>query len=282
MLDMRSECYTAAKIRGATQCPKGRRMPIVLTAFSVQTEWEGCTWSVPSVDELANAIAIIAVGQALHVANILHAAGLTAKPSTKGAVKGALKLLTSSGNKVHRDGWLFQVMSWLAAQLRNPGALMNPPHMIHAHKGLDGLQVSIDGADKITAVILFEDKATTNPRSMVVSKVWPEFTEFESGEKENLLTAEVTALLRGSGHADPQQAVSDIMWQQVRRYRLSITDTQSTTQSQAELFKGYEKTVSGGIERRRAEVFEVNNLRDWMDTLADLAIQKAEALATTD
>ena len=257
-------------------------MPITLTAFTVQKEWEGCTWSVHSVDELANAIAIIAVGQALHVANILYGADLAAKPTTKGAIKGAIKLLTSSGNIVHRDGWMFQVMSWLAAQLRTPGALMNTPHMIHAHKGLDGLQVSINGAEKVTAVVLFEDKATENPRWMVLNRVWPEFAEFETGENEHLVAAEVTLLLKGAGHSDPQQAVTDIMWKQTRRYRLSITDEQSTDPSQAKLFKGYEKTVSGGVERRRAEVFEVIDLRKWMDCLAKVAIKKAEALATTD
>ncbi|MBB3009484.1 hypothetical protein [Cupriavidus alkaliphilus] len=257
-------------------------MPITLTAFTVQKEWEGCTWSVPSVDQLANAIAIIAVGQALHVSNILHVAGLAAKPTSNGAVKGAIKLLTSSGNVVHRDGWMFQVMSWLAAQLRTPGAMINTPHMIHAHKGLDGLQVSIDGAEKVTAVVLFEDKATKNPRKMVVNKVWPEFMDFESGENEHLVAAEVTLLLRGAAHSNPQRAVADIMWKQVRRYRLSITDEQSTDQSQAQLFKGYKDQVPGGVERRRAEVFEVVGLRNWMDNLAKLAIKKAEALATTD
>lgn len=257
-------------------------MPITLTAFTVQKEWEGCTWSVPYVDELANAIAIIAVGQALHVANILHVAGLAAKPTTKGAVRGAIKLLTSSGNIAHRDGWMFQVMSWLAAQWRTPGALMNTPHLIHAHKGLDGLQVSIDGAGNVTAVVIFEDKATENPRSMVLNKVWPEFTEFETGQNEHLVAAEVTLLLKGAGHSDPQQAVADIMWKQVRRYRLSITDEQSTDQSRAKLFKGYEKNIPGGMERRRAEVFEVIGLRTWMDDLAKAAIRKADALATTD
>jgi len=257
-------------------------MPITLAAFTVQNEWEGCTWSVSSVDELANAIAIIAVGQALHVANILHVAGLAPVPTTKGAVKGAIKLLTSSGNIAHRDGWMFQVMSWLAAQLRTPGALLNMPQMIHAHKGLDGLQVFIDGAEKVTAVVVFEDKATENPRSMVRDKVWPEFRKFETGENEHLIASEVTLLLKGSGHSDPQQAVVDIMWKQVRRYRLSITDEQSTDHSQAKLLKGYEENVPGGMERRRAEIFEVIGLRKWMDDLAAVAIKKAEAMATTD
>ncbi|BDI04738.1 hypothetical protein [Sphaerotilus microaerophilus] len=257
-------------------------MMIAQKAFTVQKEWEGCTWTVPSVDELADAIAIIAVGQALHVAKILHVTGLAAKPTTKGAVKGAIKLLTSSGNIAHRDGWMFQVMSWLAAQLRTPGALMNTPHMIHAHKGLDGLQVSIDGAQKVTAVVIFEDKATENPRAMVRDRVWPEFAEFETGENEHLVAAEVTLLLKGAGLSDPQQAVAEVMWKQVRRYRLSITDDESTDQSQASLFKGYEKWVPGGVERRRAEVFEVLNLRQWMDDLAKLAVEKAKAMETID
>lgn len=257
-------------------------MPITLTTFAVQKEWEGCTWSVPAVDTLADAIAIIAVGQAQHVATILHAAGIAPKPTTKGAVKGAIKLLTSSGNIAHRDGWMFQVMSWLAAQVRTPGALMNMPHMIHAHKGLDGLQISADGNQQITAVVIFEDKATENPRTMVLKKVWPEFAQFETGENEHLVTAEVTQLLKVAGHSDPQQAVAEVMWKQVRRYRLSITDEQSTDQSQAKLFKGYAIHVPGGVERRRAEIFEVTGLRKWMDDLANAAIHKAQAMATTD
>ncbi|MGE6166860.1 hypothetical protein [Aeromonas rivipollensis] len=269
-------------VKPPNNAKKEKLMPIALTAFTIQKEWEGCTWNVPSTDELAKAIAIIAVGQALHVANIMHSAGLAANPSTKGAVKGAVKLLTSSGNIEHRDGWMFQVMSWLAAQVHTPGAIISTPHMIHAHKGLDGLQISIDGAEKITAVTLFEDKATINPRKTVREKVWPEFKEFEAGENEHLVAAEVTSLLKGTGHANPQQAVTDIMWTQVRRYRLSITNEQSTSKSQATLFKGYEKTVPGAVKRRRAEVFEIIGLRNWMDDLAKLAIEKAKSLETTD
>lgn len=257
-------------------------MPITLTTFSVQKEWEGCTWSVPSVDELAEAIAIIAVGQARHVANILHVAGLAPKPTTKNMVKGAIKLLSPSANISHRDGWMFQIMSWLAAQLRTPGALMNAPHMKHADKGLDGLQVVIDGTGAVTAVVLFEDKATENPRDTVRDMVWPEFAAFDSGAEENVIAAEVAELLATSSHPDPEQAVADIMWTQSRRYRLSITDVQSTDQSQAKLFKGYEKNVPGGVERRRAEVFEVIALRKWMDDLAMLAMEKAAAFATKD
>lgn len=258
-------------------------MPINLTPFSVQTEWEGCTWNVPSVEELAKAIAIVALGQSSHVAKIMHAAGWGALPTTKGAVRSGVKLLTVGGSDPsHRDGWMFQVMSWLAAQRRTPGALLNVPHMIHAHKGLDGLQVDIDAAQKISAVVLFEDKATVNPRAMVTAKVWPEFAEFESGDNEHLVTSEVTSLLARARHPNPEQAVADVMWTQSRRFRLSITDTQSTDASQAQLFKGYASKVAGGVHRRRAEVFVVSGLRKWMEALAQKAIGHIQASATSD
>lgn len=257
-------------------------MPISLTAFTIQTEWEGCTWNVPSVDDLANAIAIIAVGQARHLATILHAAGLAPKPTTKNMIRGAHQLLSSSGNIVHRDGWMFQVMSWLAAQRRTPGALMNTPHMKHADKGLDGLQVDIDGNGAVVAVVLFEDKATENPRDTVRDMVWPEFAAFEGGVEENVIAANVADLLATASHPDPEQAVADIMWAQARRYRLSITDVQSTDKSQARLFKGYSTHVPGPLERRRAEVFEISDLRKWMDDLANLAVAKVAAFETKD
>lgn len=257
-------------------------MPITLRAFDSQKDWTGCTWSVPSIDELANAIAIVATGQAYHVAEILHSVGLAAMPTSKGAQREAVRLLTATGNVAHRDGWMFQVMSWLAAQKRAPGALMNTPHLIHAHKGLDGLQVVIDGAGKVTAVIIFEDKATVNPRQMVVNKVWPEFAKFEQGEYQNLIAHDVTQLLSNASHVNPREAVVNIMWNQVRRYRLSITDKQSTAASHEKLFDGYAKYVPGKRERRRAEVFEVADLRNWMEQVASCAKAKASALSTTD
>lgn len=257
-------------------------MPIALSNFSVQTDWVGCTWSVPSKQQLANAVAVVAVGQAMHLAKILHYGGLGPKPSSKASVKAAIGLLTPGKEVYHRDGWMFQVMSWLAAQLSTPGGLMNPPQMIHAHKGLDGLQIVLDAANAVTAVIIFEDKATENPRSTVTQKVWPEFKEFESGARQNLLAADTTTILTCGKHPDPSEAVAEIMWSQVKKYRLSITDVTSTSVSQASLLAGYADCIPGPASRRRAEIFEVSDVRYWMDDLAALAIAEAQALATSD
>lgn len=257
-------------------------MPIALSTFSVQSDWEGCTWSVPSKQQLAKAVAMVAVGQAMHLTKILHYAGLGPKPSSKDSVQAAIGLLTPGKEVYHRDGWIFQVMSWLAAQLNTPGGLMNPPQMIHAHKGLDGLQIVLDAAHAVTAVIIFEDKATENPRSTVTQKVWPEFTSFEGGERQNLLAADATMILACGRHPDPSEAIAQIMWSQVKKYRLSITDVTSTNVSQARLLAGYADCIPGHTSRRRAEIFEVSDVRSWMNDLAALAIAEAQALATSD
>ena len=78
-----------------------------------------------------------------------------------------------------------------------PPALIRAPHMILAHKGFDGLQLEVDAATGVvTAAVIFEDKATSNPRQTITNDVWPEFKLLEEGDRENVLTADVSSLLR--------------------------------------------------------------------------------------
>ncbi len=152
---------------------------------------------------------------------------------------------------------------------------MNEPHLIRADKGFDGLQIVLDGQDAIKAAIIFEDKATVQPRKTIRESVWPEFASFEQGLGVNRLTQEATAILKSSGFNNAPQAVAKIVWKNARSYRVSITASKSTSTSRASLFKDYEVTVPGERGRRRAEVFEVPNLRDWMNDLAAKATQHA-------
>ena len=154
---------------------------------------------------------------------------------------------------------------------------MSAPQMIHAHKVLEGLQIVLDAAHTVKAVIIFEDKATVHPRTTVTNKVWPEFKSFEDGARQNLLVADATMILACGRHPDPSDAVAQIMWNQVKRYRLAITDVTSTDESQASLLAGYSDCVPGDANRRRAEIFEVSDVRAWMADLADLAVAEAKA-----
>lgn len=249
-------------------------MPIHLTPFGVDPLWAGNSWSVPNDDELASWIAWVAVGQAHHISNILHAAMPSGPlPTNVDAKADAIALLTQAGKEPsHRDGWMFQVMSWLAAHMNTPGALIAVPHLIRADKGLDGLEILLDASHAVVATVIFEDKATQNPRKTIREDVWPEFQKFEAGLGVNRMSQQATGILAAAHHPDPSGAVSKIIWKTSRRYRVSITAETSTPDYRKGLFKGYETTVPGGIERRRAEVFVVNDLRTWMANLASKSI----------
>jgi hypothetical protein len=259
---------------------QGKHLPIDLTSFGTDPLWVGNTWTVPNDDELARWIAWVAVGQAQHIATILHAATPGSPlPTNDDAKTDAVALLTQAGeDPSHRDGWMFQVMSWLAAHRNTPGALIALPHLIHAQKGLDGLEILLDPSHAVLATIIFEDKATKNPRSTIRDEVWPEFEKFEAGHGVNRMTQQATAILTAAHHPDPSGAVSKIVWKTSRRYRISITANQSSPASRERLFKDYENKVQGSPDRRRAEVFVVDDLRTWMGSLASKSIAQVQAM----
>jgi hypothetical protein len=260
-------------------------MTIVLTSFAEGTLCEGCAWTVANEGELAQRIARVALGQSRHVAKILSGIKVIPPSTTASARAGAIKLLTipSGADPWHRDGWLFQTMSWLVASQANPKALIRAPHMILAHKGFDGLQLVLDAASGVvTAAVIFEDKATDNPRQTIKGEVWPDFQLLENGDRENVLTADVSSLLSTSPGIDPEKAIENVIWKQVRRYRVSITvsGTYSTAAGRKRLFKGYDEIATGDVSRRRGEVLLLPQLRPWMASLADQAISFLNAKET--
>lgn len=153
--------------------------------------------------------------------------------------------------------------------------------MILAHKGFDGLQLEVE-KEKVKAAIIFEDKATENARATIRDDVWPEFAAMEAGDRENVLTAEVTALLATQPNIDPDVAIENVIWKNVRQYRISITvgDSHSDEAGRLRLFKGYDQVAAGENQRRRGETLHVSNLRKWMQGLADQAIAEVHAGVT--
>lgn len=251
-------------------------MPITLTAFSDDPLCGGHQWEVTDIDLLALHIARVALGQSRHVKRILDGwTGAGPRPA-QNAIANATRLLTApDSDPYHRDGWMFQIMSWIAAHKASPGGIIRAPQMILADKGFDGLQLEIETASqKISAAIIFEDKATENPRSTIRDDVWPELQKLEGGDRENLLLAETVALLERQQNPDPDQAVENVIWKQVRRYRVSITvgaDCQNAL-GRRRLFKGYDGVAQGHVSRRGSQTFQIADLRQWMKGLAAKAI----------
>ena len=250
-------------------------MPISFTPIQEKGCWCGSTWTVNDEDTLADMIARVALGQSRSVERILHATDAMPSEHLTGGFAGARALLTveDGTDPYHRDGWVFQVISWIAAHRQSDDALIRAPQMIKADKGLDGLMIEFED-DDLSRVVICEDKATERARRRVKNTVWPEFEDFETGARDNELVATVTAMLERSGDPQPDKTIADILWRGTRAYRVAVTvgDRHSTDAGRKRLFKGYDKIVSGRAARRRAETLLLDDIRDWIDSIAARAV----------
>ena len=83
-----------------------------------------------------------------------------------------------------------------------------------------------------------------------------------------------------SNYLDVETAISNILWKEARRYRVSITvnDTHIKSAARARLFKGFDESAPGDIKRRRAETIHLPELRRWMNSFADCAVGHVKAM----
>lgn len=253
-------------------------MTLILTAVDHENLCHGWLWEIADEDRLVEDVARVALGQYRHVERIL--AGLTARPPTARAehVADARDKLSpdADGSTYRRDGWIFQVISWIAAHRCKGAAIIRAPHIRKADHGFDGLQLELsEDGTAISAVVVCEDKATEKPRETITGKVWPEIVKLEGNERITELTHDVTAMLaselRASSALDIDQAVEKILWKDARRYRVSITvrDEHQADEARAALFAGYDQKAAGAVIRRRAETICIPRMRDWMEAFAE-------------
>ncbi|MCK1279074.1 hypothetical protein IVB46_28005 [Bradyrhizobium sp. 61] len=263
-------------------------MTLTLTPIDHSGLCHGWAWKVSDESILAEQVARVALGQFRHIAKILAGAKVEGPKSTADHAADAIRLLTvkKGEDPWHRDGWIFQAISWIAANKSAVGAITRPPHMLKAHKGFDGIQLELStSAKSISAVVIFEDKATVNARKTIRDEVWPGIAALEAGQRVAELTHEVTAMLEAQQRVDPSidvdQAIEGILWKQARRYRVSITvnEDQGKDAARARLFKGFDETAPGEIERRRADTIFLPDLRKWMESFAQRAIAHAKVIS---
>ncbi len=255
-------------------------MAIRLTPIVHGDLCHGYRWEVADRNVLAERVARVALGQFRHVEGILAGLNVRALRTDKEVATDAKRKLevAANGDPWHRDGWLFQTISWITAnQSKAKGSAIELPHIFHAHKGFDGMQLDIsDDGKAITAVVIFEDKATTDPRGVLRDDVWPTIEGFEAGERVSELLHTTTGLLSARQHSFPglnvDEAIDRIVWQEVRQYRVSITTgkTHAADATRERLFDGFADLAKGDVSRRRAETMHFDDLRDWMTSFAVL------------
>lgn len=260
-------------------------MPLELVSIVHGNLCHGSRWKIADEGDLAARVAKLALGQSRHVAAILAGVDKKPPPIRADTAKEAIKLLSVDHGKdpYHRDGWIFQAISWIAAYRGDTGAVVRAPHAIVAHKGFDGMQLKLDEyGQAVTAVVIFEDKATESPRKMITDDVWRGIRALESGQRMPELIQETGAILEANQLRYPElnidAAVETIVWEEARYYRVAVTASNAHDEDLARqaLFKGFDKVAPGDLKRRQAETMCISGLRDWMKAFAARAITHIE------
>ncbi len=259
--------------------PRNSQMPFDLTPYDDSPLCQGQVWVVKDMSKLAALMAHAIIGRHRHVAALLAAS--TQKPplTSQAVLKKQIARLTPKPNdpsaRWHRDGWLFQLMSWVVArQSAGAATIVRAPQPRTAEKGFDCLIVERKRGSQIT-VVIGEDKATTKPRSTIRQEVWPSFAYLEAGNRDDELLSEVTSLLaQHLQDSEVGKVLQNVFWARDRAYRVCITAAANHQGrvGRATLFKGYTKQVRGKVVRRRAETVTLTNLRTWMDSLSRLVV----------
>lgn len=252
-------------------------MPLTCTAANGSV-YDGYTWHVTNDRLLVELLAKLLAGRAEHVNRVLRS--LPRRPvaipvTTRRYWTNVLRSpAIASPESYHRDGLLFQLISWVAAyKTYSVDTLIRPPHNKMAHKGVDNLLltpvgVGSHGSARAASfrIIVCEDKATENPRATIRTEVWPSFSEFELGTYDHEMIPEISMMLGAIGGLDVDAAI-DASFANPKHYRVSLAldaDPRPT------LFGGYDVQIPGtGNDRRRGEYLRTPRpLRAWMQDLS--------------
>lgn len=181
----------------------------------------------------------------------------------------------------HRDGLLFQHISWIVARQAMPLGYMTSPHVRQADKGFDGFIIELDDSQKkIERIVLCEDKASEKPRTLIKSSVWPEIESIIRGDRDDEILADLTTLLKSVPDIDAESAVDEIFWEGARHFRVSVATGENRRKSGSfvHIVDGFEKVVTGTVEKRAAGVLPFDDVRKGLDFLAREVIAKVEEI----
>ena len=261
-------------------------MPITLHEYQHPPETVGSVWTVSNIDLLAEYVAHLLLGRYLHLASVLagEADEVPLSPAKLVPhVKARLEDVPDEPRRYHRDGWIFQHISWIAAQISAEGRLaITTPHMQSASKGFDAVILPLPAAGaEPSPVVICEDKATENPRNTIRDAVWPDFEKCEHGERDMELVSEVSALLERFRPEQAKELLEAYLWKNERRYRVAITAAGAPDDAAARkrLFRRYNNVVTGDIARRKSEVVYWDDLRAWMDDFCLRVCTKLDQIA---
>lgn len=254
-------------------------------------------WTPGSTAMLARLVAIIAMGQAAHAARIITGLAPAEPRLDHAALREAAKVsLSLAGEteqqrdalRAHRDGFIFESISWIAAQQSTNGAaLLRDPHIKATTQGLDGLMLERNEEGEISQATIFEDKCTTNPRAKFRDEILPAFKAHHENKRAPEILAASAALLEKAGldGTAATAAAERVLNLAYRAYRGSVTimTVDDTPEQRKALFKGYGGLEGLAKERRIGGTFVTPApLRDWFEGLAGQAIAYIDTLEAVE
>ncbi len=239
-------------------------------------------YEIINKDLLVNYVGEMVLGHHLHVSQIINNLTTVFPVHPNDSIDHVISKIKSATSE-KRDGWLFQMISWIVLAQRNAGQkfLCNYPQFAPAQHGIDGLAVILNDDDTLKSIIITEDKCTTGPRGKITQQVFPEFQEFERGEKNNALVSIISSLI-GQLKAGSilENVQNDIFNNKYRLYRIGITREKQHNDNKGRqgLFKNYDDYVSGlNCERRSGATIYLDDLRNWMQDFSDSVINYLES-----
>lgn len=242
-------------------------------------------YEITNKDLLAEYVGELILGHYIHILNIINSLSSSSSAPPSRIIDFAIERLnvTEEVKIIHRDGWLFQMISWLVLAHRNLGNNFHTqhPHFAPAQHGIDGLSIVLKPDNTIDKIIITEDKCTINPRDTVREQVLPEFKDFEDGKKDSALISVLSSLI---AHLDAgavfQSVQNDIYNTDLRMYRIGITreDSHQSLNGRRRLFKNYDDYVSGLTSSRRSgATIYIDDMRNWMQDFSDKVVNYLES-----
>lgn len=183
----------------------------------------------------------------------------------------------------HRDGLLFQHISWIVAKQAFPNGIMTPPHVRNADKGFDGFVMALDEfGESIQSIVLCEDKASEAPRNLITQKVWPEIEAIIDGQRDDEVLAELVTLLKGVPSLNAEDAVATMFWDESRHFRVCVATSEKirdrTSGNHTKVLDGFETKVIGASKKRVGGVLVFDDVREGLAALAEEVIEKVKEL----
>jgi hypothetical protein len=262
-------------------------------AVPVNGNCQGVRWEDVDSESTARMIAIVAMGLSEAASNVIKAlAPEYAPPSHAARIATAVAKLTVKSAAhpegvplYHRDGLIFEVISWLVAtQQATPNTFIRPPHVNATTQGMDGLAIELSASrTSLEKVTIFEDKCSKSPTRVFNREVIPSFLQHHSDGRIPELVSTATALIRQAtlSPVDAVRIAEEVLNHNIRQYQaaLAVGPAHDSEARRNKIFNQYSKIKGITSSQRVAATFVVNaDVRVWFEQMATKAVTYLKGL----